>query len=40
VIRKLLGDLTSAGVDIDEGRIRVALDEKTAEARRQLLELK
>jgi hypothetical protein len=40
VIRKLLGDLTSAGVDIDEGRIRAALEEKTVEARRQLLELK
>ena len=40
VIRKLLGDLTSAGVDIDERRIRAALEEKMVEARRQLLELK
>ena len=40
VVRKLLGDLTSAGVDIDEGRIRTALDELTIEARRQLLESK
>jgi hypothetical protein len=37
VIRKLYGDLVSANVDIDEGRIRAALDEKTIEARRQLL---
>lgn len=40
VVRKILGDLTSAGVDIDEGRIRTALDEVTIEARRQLLESK
>ncbi len=38
VIRKLVGDLTSAGVDCDEGRIREALDHKTVEARRQLME--
>ncbi len=38
VIRKLLGDLVSAGVDIDEARIRVALDQRTIEARRQLME--
>jgi len=38
VIRKLLGDLTSAGVEIEEGRIRTALDAKTIEARRQLME--
>jgi hypothetical protein len=40
VIRKLLGDLTSAGVDMDDARIRNTLNEKTVEARRQLLELK
>lgn len=40
VIRKLLGDLTSAGVATDEPRIRAMLSEKTIEARRQLLELK
>jgi hypothetical protein len=40
VIRKLLGDLTSAGVSADEGQIRAALEEKTVEARRQLLEAK
>ena len=38
VIRKLLGDLTSAGVDIDDARIRAALDAKAVEARRQLME--
>ncbi len=38
VIRKLLGDLTSAGVDIDDGRIREALEHKTVEARRQMIE--
>jgi len=40
VVRKILGDLTSAGVEIDENRIRTALDEVTIEARRQLLEWK
>ena len=38
VIRKLLGDLTSAGVEMDDAQIRRALDEKTIEARRQLME--
>jgi hypothetical protein len=38
VIRKVLGDLTAAGVDIDEGRIRDALGHKAVEARRQLIE--
>ena len=38
VIRKLLGDLTSANVDIDEARIREALAHKTVDARRQLME--
>ena len=38
VIRKLLGDLTSAGVEIDEGSIRQALEHKTVEARRQFIE--
>ena len=40
VIRKLLGDLTSAGIDISDARIRSTLQDKTVEARRQLLELK
>ena len=38
VIRKLLGDLTSAGVDIDEAKIRDTLRHKTVDARRQLIE--
>ena len=38
VIRKLLGDLTSAGVETDEGRIREALEHKSVEARRQFIE--
>ena len=38
VIRKVLGDLTSAGVECDEARIRQTLEHKTVEARRQLME--
>jgi hypothetical protein len=38
VIRKLLGDLTTAGVDIDDAAIRKALEHKTVEARRQFIE--
>jgi hypothetical protein len=38
VIRKVLGDLTSAGVDADESKIREALNHKTVEARRQIIE--
>jgi hypothetical protein len=38
VVRKLLGDLTSAGVECDENRIREALAHKNVEARRQLME--
>lgn len=37
VIRKLLGDLTSAGVEVSEGDIRAALDAQMVEARRALL---
>ncbi|MBN9506491.1 MAG: DUF1476 domain-containing protein [Altererythrobacter sp.] len=37
VIRKVLGDLTAAGVDIDEAGVRAALEEKAVEARRQLM---
>ena len=40
VIRKVLGDLTSAGKDIDEGVIREQLDAKLVEAKRQMLEAK
>ena len=38
VIRKLLGDLTAAGVEVDEATIREALYEKQVEARRQFIE--
>jgi hypothetical protein len=38
VVRKILGDLTSAGVDSDEATIRAALDAKMVEARRQFIE--
>ena len=37
VIRKLLGDLTGAGCDISEADIRTKLEEKSIEARRQLM---
>ncbi len=37
VIRKLLGDLTSAGTDIDEAAVRAMLEEKQVEARRALM---
>ncbi|MFC0205906.1 DUF1476 domain-containing protein [Novosphingobium soli] len=37
VIRKILGDLTAAGVEASEGEVRAALDAKTVEARRQFL---
>lgn len=40
VVRKLLGDLLAAGVDVDEAEVRRALDEHQVEARRQLLEAK
>ena len=38
VIRKVLGDLTGAGVDCDEDQIREALRHKEVEARRQIIE--
>ena len=38
VVRKLLGDLTSAGVDADEAKIREAVGHKLVEARRQIIE--
>ena len=40
VIRKLLGDLTAAGVEIDEATIRTTMAHKEVDARRQLLEAK
>ncbi len=38
VIRKLLGDLTSAGVEIDEAEIRAQIEHKAEEARRHFVE--
>ena len=38
VIRKLLGDLTAAGIETDEAKIREALAHKEIEARRQVIE--
>ena len=37
VIRKLLGDLTSAGVETSDAELRAALEEKAVEARRALM---
>ena len=37
VIRKVLGDLTAAGVEVDEAEIRSALEAKSVEARRALM---
>ena len=38
VVRKLLGDLTAAGIDIDEAKIREAVDHKMVEAKRQMIQ--
>jgi hypothetical protein len=38
VIRKILGDLTAAGVDCDEDKVEEALRNKEIEARRQIIE--
>jgi hypothetical protein len=38
VIRKVLGDLTGAGVDCDEAQVREAIAHKEVEARRQIME--
>ena len=38
VIRKVLGDLTAAGVETNDSEIRETLEHKTAEAKRQLIE--
>ncbi len=40
VIRKLLGDLAAAGVDVDDATVRGAIAAQTIEARRQLMESK
>jgi hypothetical protein len=38
VVRKVLGDLTNAGIDVEEAAIREALGHKEVEARRQIIE--
>ncbi|MFL6726882.1 MAG: DUF1476 domain-containing protein [Sphingomicrobium sp.] len=38
VIRKVMGDLTAAGVDIDEETVREAMRNKEVDARRQIIE--
>jgi len=38
VIRKVMGDLTAAGIECDEDRIREAFRNKEIEARRQIIE--
>jgi len=40
VARKLLGDLTAAGVAVDEAEVRRAIEEAMIDARRQLMESK
>jgi hypothetical protein len=40
VIRKVLGDLTAAGVEADEATVREALSHKEIEAKRQMMEVK
>ena len=37
VVRKRLGDLVSAGLDVSEADVRAALDAKAVEAKRQLM---
>lgn len=38
VVRKLIGDLTAAGVEVEDAEVRRAVDAHTVEARRQLME--
>jgi hypothetical protein len=37
VIRKVVGDLTSAGIETDEAEVRTAMADKAIEARRQIM---
>ena len=37
VIRKLVGDLTQAGCDVDEATVRAKVEEKMIEAKRQFM---
>ena len=38
VVRKVLGDLTNAGIDIEESAVRETAGHKEVEARRQIIE--
>jgi hypothetical protein len=38
IVRKIMGDLTSANVEVDEADIREALEHKIIEARRQIMQ--
>jgi hypothetical protein len=38
VIRKVIGDLTAAGVDVDDDAVREAMRNKEIDARRQIIE--
>ena len=38
VVRKLYGDLTAAGVEVEEADVRKAIEDRMVEARRQLME--
>lgn len=38
VVRKLFGDLTAAGIEIEEADVRKAIEEQMVEARRQMIE--
>lgn len=38
VVRKIVGDLTAAGVDTDEADVEKAISDLTVEARRQIIE--
>jgi len=38
VVRKIVGDLTAAGVDTDEAEVEKAISDMTVEARRQIIE--
>ncbi len=40
VVRKLMGDLTAAGVETNDEEVRKALSDQSVEARRQLMEAK
>lgn len=39
ITKRLLGDLTAAGIEVDEDMIRAQIELKTVDARRQLIEL-